>query len=191
MRRAFTLIELLIVIGVLAVLAVAVILTLNPAELLRQSRDTRRVAEIKALNAGINGFSSGNPKASLGTSSLLYVSLPDSDPACGSWALPPLPGPWEYRCAPETSYRNLDGTGWIPLNVANLAKYVSVSALPVDPVNDATRFYAYATASSTWEVSAFLESRRLGAGGSGDLAGRDGGDSATRYEQGRALDLQP
>src|ERR1700690_1366993 len=36
-HKAFTLIELLVVIAIIAILAVVVILTLNPAELLRQS----------------------------------------------------------------------------------------------------------------------------------------------------------
>lgn len=39
-RKGFTLIELLIVIGILAVLATAVIMVLNPAELLKQARDS-------------------------------------------------------------------------------------------------------------------------------------------------------
>lgn len=39
-RNSFTLIELLIVVAIVAILAIVVVLTLNPAELLKQSRDS-------------------------------------------------------------------------------------------------------------------------------------------------------
>ena len=46
---AFTLIELLLVVAIIAVLAGVVILALNPAELLRQSRDARHgLARVRA-----------------------------------------------------------------------------------------------------------------------------------------------
>lgn len=183
--------EMFVAIGIIAVVMVAVVLTLNPAELMRQARDARRVSELKAIGTGMTALSGSSSTMELGASSTLYVSLPDADPACGSWALPALPSPWQYRCAPEATYRKLDGTGWIPLDVAGIARYVSVSALPVDPANDATRYYAYAASSTAWEVSAPLESRKLGSGGSTDFSGRDGGDDPARYEVGKSLTLQP
>ena len=52
--RAFTLIELLVVIAIVAVLAVTVILTLNPAQLLRQARDSNRTQDLATLKSAIS-----------------------------------------------------------------------------------------------------------------------------------------
>ena len=54
--KGFTLIELLIVIGIIAVLAVVVLLTLNPAELLRQARDSNRVSDLASLNSALSYY---------------------------------------------------------------------------------------------------------------------------------------
>ncbi|HUY69785.1 MAG TPA: prepilin-type N-terminal cleavage/methylation domain-containing protein, partial [Candidatus Tyrphobacter sp.] len=53
---SFTLIELLIVVGIIAILAAAVILVLNPAELLAQSRDGTRVEDLQALETGLGMY---------------------------------------------------------------------------------------------------------------------------------------
>ncbi|HEY4525527.1 MAG TPA: prepilin-type N-terminal cleavage/methylation domain-containing protein, partial [Candidatus Paceibacterota bacterium] len=49
-RKSFTLIELLIVIAIVAILSTVVIITLNPAELLRQSRDSVRLSDLSLMN---------------------------------------------------------------------------------------------------------------------------------------------
>jgi type II secretory pathway pseudopilin PulG len=56
-RSAFTLIELLVVIAITEILSVVVMLTLNPAELLRQSRDSTRIADMGTLNTALGIFS--------------------------------------------------------------------------------------------------------------------------------------
>jgi prepilin-type N-terminal cleavage/methylation domain-containing protein len=48
-RSAFTLIELLVVIAIIGMLAVVVILTLNPVELFRQARDSNRLSDLATL----------------------------------------------------------------------------------------------------------------------------------------------
>ncbi|MDE2144961.1 MAG: type II secretion system protein, partial [Patescibacteria group bacterium] len=45
-RSSFTLIELLIVIAIIGILASALVLVLNPAQLLSQSRDSRRTQDL-------------------------------------------------------------------------------------------------------------------------------------------------
>ncbi|MFA6994730.1 MAG: type II secretion system protein, partial [Candidatus Paceibacterota bacterium] len=52
--KSFTLIELLIVIGILAVLVAAIVITLNPAQLLAQARDSKRQQDLSALNQALN-----------------------------------------------------------------------------------------------------------------------------------------
>ncbi|MDE2144889.1 MAG: type II secretion system protein, partial [Patescibacteria group bacterium] len=52
-RSSFTLIELLIVIAIIGILASALVLVLNPAQLLSQSRDSRRTQDLSNLNNAI------------------------------------------------------------------------------------------------------------------------------------------
>ncbi|MCX6736947.1 MAG: type II secretion system protein [Candidatus Parcubacteria bacterium] len=53
MKKGFTLLELLIVIGILAILSAVTILVINPAELLRKSRDTQRISDLGSINSAI------------------------------------------------------------------------------------------------------------------------------------------
>ncbi|MDE2145004.1 MAG: type II secretion system protein, partial [Patescibacteria group bacterium] len=52
-QSSFTLIELLIVIAIIGILASALVLVLNPAQLLSQSRDSRRTQDLSNLNNAI------------------------------------------------------------------------------------------------------------------------------------------
>ncbi len=56
--RGFTLLELLIVIGILATLAVVAIMTINPGDLLKRGRDTTRLSDLATLHRAIV-YSSG------------------------------------------------------------------------------------------------------------------------------------
>ena len=54
-RKAFTLIELLIVIGILGILAAIILVAVDPAKRLKDSRDARRSSEVNSiLNAVLN-----------------------------------------------------------------------------------------------------------------------------------------
>ena len=66
-------------------------------------------------------------------------------------------------------------------------------ALPDDPVNSATYYYAYrpdATA-NTFELTADMESTKFSQSGSSDVESTDGGNNAGLYEMGSdpGLDL--
>ncbi|MFA6994700.1 MAG: type II secretion system protein, partial [Candidatus Paceibacterota bacterium] len=76
--KSFTLIELLIVIGILAVLVAAIVITLNPAQLLAQARDSKRQQDLSALNQALNTITTLDQSLFMGTSSLVYTSLPDA-----------------------------------------------------------------------------------------------------------------
>jgi len=54
MKKGFTLIELLVVIAILAVLMSVVVVTINPAEMLKKTRDTKRISDLDALRTALN-----------------------------------------------------------------------------------------------------------------------------------------
>jgi len=53
LKKSFTLVELMIVIAILAILSAIVIFTLNPSELFKKNRDSRRIADMQTLYKGI------------------------------------------------------------------------------------------------------------------------------------------
>src|SRR3989338_8211919 len=55
-QKAFTLVELLVVIGILAILTAVVLVAVNPARQLQQARNTERRAEINAVLSAITAF---------------------------------------------------------------------------------------------------------------------------------------
>lgn len=190
-RSAFTLIELLIVIAIIAVLLVVVILSLNPAELLRQSRDSNRVADMATLSQALGVFSADQSTGSLGSPSTLYVSLPDptatstAGDQCQGLGLPALPATWAYHCAASSTYRNTDGTGWVPVNLKAVSSGSPLGSLPTDPTNASSSrlYYAYVTDGTRFEVTAAMESQKYKLGGSNDVIATDGGTLASVYEK--------
>jgi prepilin-type N-terminal cleavage/methylation domain-containing protein len=184
-RRGFTLIELLIVVGIVAVLAVTVIFTLNPAELLRQARDSNRLTDLNTLNKALAILDGETTSASLGTSTTVYVSIPDSSTTCANLGLPALPAGYSYGCAPTSTLRNTDGTGWIPVNFGFISSGSPLSALPIDPVNSTTtnEYYTYVPGGS-WKLGAFLTSLKYSRG-----MATDGGSDPALLEKGTDLAL--
>ena len=180
---AFTLLELLIVIGILSTLATIAILVLNPAELLKQSRDAKRLSEIQTIDDAIRFYTFNSGTLYYGTSSVVYLSLPDSNATCSSYSnLPTLTGGWTYACKPESTYRKVDGTGWIPVNFLSTQAGSSLAILPVDPVNNNTYYYAYIPGS--WVLTVKIESVKYL-----PTAQNDGGSDTARFEIGSNLAL--
>jgi len=185
--KSFTLVELLIVIAILAVLAATVVLVLNPAELLAQARDTQRMADLDTARDAVDFFIIDNPSASLGTSQRVYISIPDTSATCANiTGLPTLPVGWQYVCVTAANLRNVNGTGWIPLDLSAIKGGSPMPYLPVDPSNDATigRYYTY-TPGGSYEFTALLEARKNFA------SIKDGGDFPEMYELGSDLSLLP
>ncbi len=194
-QKGFTLIELLVVIAIVAVLAVTVILTLNPAQLLRQARDSNRTQDLATLKSALSLFLADVTisSTSLATSSSnCYTHSSSTITACNQ-AAPTA----RFSSAGAVLLRTglgIDGTGWIPVNFTLISAGAPVSALPQDPVNSAANlFYAYRadTTNSTFELNAKMESAKFSSGGSSDVEGTDGGNSTVLYEVGTdpGLDL--
>lgn len=189
MSKGFTLVELLIVIAVLAILATVVVLVINPAEILRESRDGQRLSDMATMRDAINFY-------------MARVSSPDLDGggACGTncWVNVAASGTCDGRYNGETTEtvdadRTVDGNGWIPINFAGITGGSPLSVLPVDPSNSQVAgdsndlIYSYACGSgSTYELNAVMESTRYSNGGSDDVESNtsDGGDDANVYEVG-------
>ena len=166
--RGFTLIELLVVIAIIAILSVVVILTLNPAELLRQSRDSNRLSDMATLNSAL-GVYAEDVGGSMGTASTTYISVPDPSANIGGSQCQGLgmlaqstSTGWVYQCAASTTYRNIGSTGWVPLNFKSISSGAPFGALPQDPINQTSSnlFYTYTTDGKTYEVTALMESRK-------------------------------
>jgi prepilin-type N-terminal cleavage/methylation domain-containing protein len=84
----FTLLELLIVIGILAILSTTVMIVINPADLLARTRDSRRIGDLSTLNSAINLFVSFYSNVSLGDPNTVYLSLPSDQSNCSDLIFP-------------------------------------------------------------------------------------------------------
>src|SRR5690349_3758443 len=176
---SFTLIELLVVVSIIAILSVFVIITLNPAELLKQARDSQRVSDLSTINTSLNLYQVDAPNGSIGTASTTYISIPDPTATstslgnqCGGLSLPALPPGWNYHCSASSTYRNTDGTGWVPVNF-NSISYGSPlgSSLPIDPVNSSSTAYYTYTPGGSWELTAIPESGKYRVSQANSLTG--------------------
>jgi len=180
-KNSFTLVELLIVIAIIAILGAATIFVINPTEILKKTRDTVRISDLKNLDlalqmAELEGLDLGNPN-------VVYISLPDSNSNCSSYSLPSLPSGWSYHCASEADYRKVDGNGWIPVNFTALSSGAPFSSLPVDPINDENHYYMYFVGGS-YELNTWFESQKYA-----KQMSQDGGDNPCLYEKGSNLSL--
>jgi prepilin-type N-terminal cleavage/methylation domain-containing protein len=218
-RKAFTLIELLVVIAIIAVLSVVVILSLNPAELLRQSRDSNRISDMATLKSAISLYLADQSSPYIGTSTVCDVSVasfnltstiyvpngsgswvnPTSSP-CGYWMVSNGSGQASVYTVSAANARNINGTGWIPINFTAISSGAPIGSLPIDPVNatgtgnarlTSAFFYSYTpnTASTSFKLAAFTESAKYSTGGSNDIESGDGGINTYAYEQGTQLSL--
>ncbi|MDP2856017.1 MAG: DUF1566 domain-containing protein [bacterium] len=180
--RAFTLIELIVVIAILALLMGIVTITINPSEILKKSRDTKRISNLNSLNNALFIFQATRFNAYTGTVNTVYVSIPDSYSTCANLG---LPAGYTYQCSPLANYRKTDGTGWIPVNFDSLDTGSPLSSLPIDSTNTTSTglYYIYVTGGS-WELNAQFESSSYA-----EQASIDGGDSDSTYETGTDLTL--
>lgn len=178
MKKGFTLLELLIVIGILAILSTTMILVINPAEMLKKARDSQRISDLNNLKSAISLYLTDVASPSIGSATYSYCY--STTTTCLS------------RTATSTSSQVVTGSGWIPINFTSVSGGSPISALPIDP-NPATastnnRFYVYLPFSdNTFELAANMESTYYSNGGSGDVESKDGGYTATVYELGTTI----
>ena len=185
--NGFTLLELLIVIAILAVLASVSFVSLNPGELLKRARDSKRLSELKSLDKALSIYESQSTNPSMGSSSVVYLSLPDTSQTCASYTLPQAPPGYSYNCVTEQNLRKVDSTGWVPVNLSSLTIGSPLSKLPTDPVNDQTYYYSYVQGGS-YMLTSLAES---GLNKVTEQAITDGGRMPGTFELGTDLSLGP
>jgi prepilin-type N-terminal cleavage/methylation domain-containing protein len=213
----FTLLELLIVISIIAILSVALVLVLNPAEALKKSRDAQRISDLSTMKTALGLYMTSTSTPYLGgltsnagckttpTSAWLtangngsiYYSLPT-----GTGTVAPLT--LDGTTVVTTFAKNVatpalvDGNGWIPANFDSLTGGSPISNLPLDPTNTITSLtavastdlvYRYACSQTplAFEMDAALESTAYTI--TDDKRASDGGNSNSYYEVGTNLKI--
>jgi len=158
----------LIVITILAALAAAVVVVLNPAELLAQARDAQRLSDMTTMRDAVNLFITQviiRPTTPLlcspaGTHIETGCTAGHCTFAHAAGGSPFFPA----TCTvPGTAaVRLINGTGWVTANLTNMHGGSPVAALPIDPVNNATFFYAFRAdgVNNTFRLATRLESVR-------------------------------
>jgi prepilin-type N-terminal cleavage/methylation domain-containing protein len=197
-KKGFTLIELLVVIAIIAILSVVVILTLNPAELLRQARDSNRVSDFATLKSSLGLFEADVSTSSviaLGTYGTLYAN--SGATGVSSTYISGTADPtnsWGYATTSvglivTSSQRLVNGSGWIPTNFSAISSGAPIGAEPVDPVNSSLLAYTFEASGTVYKLASKMESVKYNFQGAGDVVSTDGGNNTTTYEQGTNLSL--
>ena len=166
-QKAFTLIELLIVIGILGVLLTAVIVNINPLEAQRKARDTVRLKDMVELESILVQLINDGVTIPTGSGNLGDASGASSTTASRT-----------TNCTSTTASPN-----WLGVNVCNYAKTV-----PIDPQNgksitvigyntSQTAAYNAIVSSGNYEVRTLLESPS-----NLSKLTSDGGDDTTHFE---------
>lgn len=182
-KRGFTLLELLIVIGILAILSTTMIIVINPAQMLKKARDSQRISDLNSLKTAIAFYVTETSAPSIGT---IYTAKTYSDVdavLCGAAGV-----------ATSTA-QTTAGLGWIPINFDGMTGGSPIGSLPTDPNKTLIgaspgRYYVYlvgSTTNYTFKLFANMESTYYSTAGGGDVETGDGGTVNTLYEVGTSL----
>ena len=187
----FTLLELLIIIGIIAIVGVIVMLIVNPAEMFSQSRDTRRMVDLKNIDSAMR--LARQDSVFMGNPNTVYISVPDpallgnATSSCPNMGLPPLDPSWKYNCVSQDNLAKNTGAGWIPINFSSLGVGSPFASLPIDPENTTSswRYYRYITDSK----GKYIAVSGLYSDKFKPEAAKDGGGDSEKFEVGTNMSL--
>ena len=203
-KKGFTLVELLIVIAIVAILATATIVVLNPAELLAQARDAQRIADLGNLRTALGLYVISVPP---GATHNMCVGGTVAGGGChaggvctaGTTAIiSPFAADAPCGAVENTvpAARAINGTGWIDVDFMLVPGGTPIASLPLDPINVAPHFYAYRAdnLAKTFKLGTRLESARYRGmmttdGGTENTCGTTWVDTTCFYEVGTNLAL--
>ncbi|MEK7089877.1 MAG: type II secretion system protein [Patescibacteria group bacterium] len=187
LKKGFTLIELLIVIAILAILSVAVVLVLNPAELIKQARDSTRISDLSAINSAIALYLVDVATPYFGSATTACVTTSTATFATTTTAL----NPWASGAAQfVNTSSSVTGGGWVTVNFGAISAGSPIAKLPIDPVNSAAYWYGYACNGLNYKLATVFESTKYSSATTGYMRNSyDGGTSNGFYEVGNSLVL--
>lgn len=138
-QKGFTLIELLVVIVIISVLALIVMLLINPLQIAKRTRDSNRLTDLANLQRAIN---------------VATLEATDSGNTTFCQNMPPPCSGDSYPSAGNA--RRPDGSGWVKVDLSG-KRALSAPVLPIDPLNNETFHYSYSSDGKTWQIQATLE----------------------------------
>lgn len=213
-KSGFTLLELLIVIAIIAILSVALVIVLNPAETLRKSRDAQRISDLSTIKTALGLYLTSVATPTLGAAGSNATCKPTPATAWGAagtykiwYSLPSTSAITDVTldgstvatpAAQSATPSSTDGTGWIPVNFSTLSGGSPISNLPLDPINtvanlaavastDLVYRYACSVTPLAYEIDAQLESTAYTV--TDNKLVTDGGNSTAYYETGTNLSI--
>lgn len=160
-RKGFTLLELLVTLSILAILTVVLVIVINPAEVLKKTRDNQRFSDLSTLKAALSLYLAEVSPPILGptadclgetdiTTAVVYYSVPQaSDLTCavnliegtdvtaGSTFGGVGGATDSCKYVTATNLQTVAGSGWVPVDFTSITSLGGspISNLPIDPTN--------------------------------------------------------
>lgn len=153
-QKGFTLLELLIVIGIIAILSVTLILVLNPGETLKKSRDVQRISDMATLKTALGLYVTSTAVPALGSANLVCLTGAAATAQIGYSAISGAvscaanvaegadtgatfvsAGDFCWNQTTVALATVVDGTGWVTVNLGGMTGGSPIASLPLDPVN--------------------------------------------------------
>lgn len=198
-NKSFSMFEVIVALTVLSILTVLVGRFIKISEVQKNFRDVQRIVGVSNLENTIKQIITEKTSAK----STLFEKYPNLKPNYIYLSLPmnsattncrvdypdlPIIAGYYYFCAPSSTYTNVDGSGWIPIDFSKFP--MTFSKLPKDPINNGNHFYVFTINSNyDFEIVANLESSNNK--GSDKITAKDKGDDEFLYEAGTNLTLIP